>query len=97
MSTPRDTCGAQRSRGRGVCRSPILGAGGRCRAHGGASTGPRTPEGKARSIAAGRASLERVNRERAARRQYRQSTADLSPTVPRRMAVAHRTHFARAD
>ncbi len=45
LAAPR--CGA-RSRGGGSCRGPAM-ANGRCRMHGGASTGPRTPEGLARS------------------------------------------------
>src|SRR5262252_9440270 len=40
-------CGA-RTRSGGECRSPAM-ANGRCRMHGGASTGPRTPAGLARS------------------------------------------------
>jgi hypothetical protein len=44
-SAPR--CGAKTRRGK-ACRSPAM-RNGRCRMHGGASTGPRTPEGLARS------------------------------------------------
>lgn len=40
-SSPR--CGA-RTRAGGACQSPAM-PNGRCRMHGGASTGPRTPEG----------------------------------------------------
>src|SRR3954453_9163769 len=43
-SAPR--CGA-RTRAGTPCRSPAMGNG-RCRLHGGLSTGPRTPEGLAR-------------------------------------------------
>ncbi len=43
-------CGA-RARSGNPCRAPAM-ANGRCRTHGGKCTGPRTPEGKARSIAA---------------------------------------------
>jgi hypothetical protein len=43
-------CGA-RTRAGGPCRMPAM-ANGRCRMHGGLSTGPRTPEGMARMIAA---------------------------------------------
>src|SRR3954470_7922205 len=39
-------CGAQ-TRARGPCRSPAM-PNGRCRMHGGTSTGPRTAEGLAR-------------------------------------------------
>ena len=34
------------------CQNPAIKGPGRCKLHGGKSTGPRTPEGKARSIAA---------------------------------------------
>jgi hypothetical protein len=44
-SAPR--CGANTRRGT-ACQSPAM-ANGRCRMHGGASTGPRTAEGLARS------------------------------------------------
>ena len=44
-SAPR--CGAKTRRGT-VCQSPAM-ANGRCRMHGGPSTGPRTAEGLARS------------------------------------------------
>jgi hypothetical protein len=56
-------CGARRSYGRGWCRSTALGPRGRCWVHSGWGTGPTTPEGKARSLAA----LARINAERAAR------------------------------
>jgi hypothetical protein len=41
-------CGAK-TRSGGPCRLPGAGCGGRCKLHGGASTGPRTVEGRARS------------------------------------------------
>jgi hypothetical protein len=44
LAAPR--CGA-RTRCGGSCRQPAM-ANGRCRMHGGLSTGPRTPEGRAR-------------------------------------------------
>jgi hypothetical protein len=43
-------CGAVTRRGL-PCKRMDLGAGGRCNFHGGASTGPRTSEGRARSLA----------------------------------------------
>src|SRR5215472_14391926 len=51
-NVPRDLsnarpCGA-RTRSGGDCRAPAM-SNGRCRMHGGASTGPRTREGLARS------------------------------------------------
>ena len=57
-------CGA-RTRSGGTCRArpwrprdAVLPRNGRCRMHGGLSTGPRTPEGKARTAAAARRNLE---------------------------------------
>lgn len=47
------TCGAKRVHG-GACRSTVLYPGGRCWKHGGASTGARTPEGKAKARASTR-------------------------------------------
>lgn len=41
-------CGA-RTRSGEPCRAPGNGRGGRCRRHGGASTGPRTEDGKKRA------------------------------------------------
>lgn len=77
LSAPR--CGAKTRRGT-PCLSPAM-ANGRCRMHGGKSTGPRTPEG-----------LERVRRARlkhghysaesiALRRQLRQLLADSRKTL----------------
>jgi len=45
MNAPR--CGAKTRSGR-LCKAPAM-ANGRCRMHGGKSTGPRTPEGLERS------------------------------------------------
>ena len=47
----RDVCGAKNRRG-APCQCKLLYANGRCKFHGGLSTGPRTTEGKARSLAA---------------------------------------------
>jgi hypothetical protein len=44
-------CGA-RTRAGGACRAQGRGRGGRCKLHGGASTGPRTEEGRRRMIEA---------------------------------------------
>ena len=46
-------CGARTRQG-GSCKQPALLPSGRCRYHGGRSTGPRTAAGKARSAANGR-------------------------------------------
>jgi hypothetical protein len=63
-------CGARTRNGRS-CRGPAM-TNGRCRMHGGPSTGPRTPEGKERSRMAnlkhGRFSHAAI----AARRQLRE-------------------------
>jgi hypothetical protein len=45
-------CGARNRQGKPCLCSPATGTNGRCRFHGGLSTGPKTPETKARSIAA---------------------------------------------
>ena len=47
---PGRRCGAH-TRAKGECRNPAM-KNGRCRMHGGASTGPRTPEGKNRAAMA---------------------------------------------
>jgi len=45
---PGKRCGAKRRRDGKPCEAPGYSRNGRCRVHGGASTGPRTEEGKAR-------------------------------------------------
>ena len=55
-------CGARKKTGE-RCRSKDLHRGGKCKFHGGLSTGARTPEGKARSIAAMRAGYLRWRME----------------------------------
>lgn len=47
-------CGA-RTRSGALCRQPGVGCGGRCKYHGGASTGPRTAAGRARAALNGHA------------------------------------------
>ena len=42
-------CGARTKSTGAPCRATAVKPGGRCRFHGGRSTGPRTPAGKARS------------------------------------------------
>ena len=61
----RPRCGA-RTRAGGSCKAPAVAGGKRCRVHGGCSCGPKTPEGKARSFAAGKAGFERWNASRQA-------------------------------
>jgi hypothetical protein len=47
----RKRCGARaRSRGGAPCQCKVVPGRTRCKFHGGMSTGPKTPEGKARSI-----------------------------------------------
>ena len=66
-------CGARRRDG-GSCHGPAM-ANGRCRMHGGPSTGPRTPEGLERSRRSnwkhGYYSAEAKQVRRDARQQYR--------------------------
>jgi len=50
----RTRCNAMTRKGT-PCQAEGSGKGGRCRFHGGMSTGPKSPEGKARSLAAARA------------------------------------------
>lgn len=57
-------CGARKKTGE-RCRSKDLHRGGKCRFHGGLSTGARTPEGKARSIKAMRAGYSKWRMEQA--------------------------------
>jgi len=47
----RKICGAKNRKGL-PCQCKLLLRGGKCRFHGGMSTGAKTPEGKARSMAA---------------------------------------------
>jgi hypothetical protein len=47
----KQVCGARKKTGE-RCRSKDLHRGGKCKFHGGLSTGARTPEGKAKAIAA---------------------------------------------
>ncbi len=51
--TPKPICGAHRKQNGGTCQAPAL-RNGRCKLHGGKSTGPRTAEGRARIAAAQR-------------------------------------------
>lgn len=77
-------CGASRSHGRGTCRAPAM-ANGRCRCHGGLSTGPTSPEGRARCAAV----KTRHGREtRAAREQRRELMKAIRAEVARYAAVA---------
>ena len=58
-----------------LCQKPAIRGRGRCQLHGGKSTGPRTPEGKARSIAAhtkhGRRSRAHIARVKAINAELR--------------------------
>jgi hypothetical protein len=90
LKSPR--CGA-RTRAGGCCRQPAM-ANGRCRMHGGLSTGPRTPEGLARCRATRlvhgyrtRAHLALRRRAVHAARRLRTLTADL-----RASAAGHGVH-----
>jgi hypothetical protein len=85
LKSPR--CGA-RTRAGGCCRQPAM-ANGRCRMHGGLSTGPRTPEGLARCRTARlvhgcrtRAHLALRSRATHAARRLRALTSALSARVP---------------
>jgi hypothetical protein len=61
-------CGAKNRRGQ-PCQCKLLLRGGRCKFHGGMSTGPKTCEGRARALAASRDGWQRW-RARKARGNY---------------------------
>ena len=71
---PGQRCFAKTRQGT-PCRNPVVTNRNRCRMHGGKSTGPRTPEGKARSIAAhtkhGRRSRAHVEKVKAINAELR--------------------------
>ena len=77
---PGRRCGAK-TRSGGACQNPAIKGRSRCKLHGGRSTGPRTPEGKARSIAAhtkhGRRSKVHVEKVRAINAELRRITYEL--------------------
>lgn len=77
---PGKRCLAKTRRGT-PCQKAALKGKARCRLHGGLSTGPRTPEGKARSIAAhtkhGRRSKAHVEKVRAINAEIKQITLAL--------------------
>jgi len=89
LAAPR--CGAQTRCG-GSCRQPAM-ANGRCRLHGGLSTGPRTAAGLARSRRArwkhGARSAEVTALRRAARAQVRRVRTLLAGT---RISAGHGVH-----
>ena len=76
---PGRRCGAK-TRAGGACQNPAIKGRSRCALHGGKSTGPRTPEGKARTIAAhtkhGRRSKAHVARVREINAELRQITLE---------------------
>ena len=72
---PGQRCLAK-TRQRTPCQNPAIEGRSRCKLHGGKSTGPRTPEGKARSIAAhtkhGRRSRAYIEKGKAIRKELKQ-------------------------
>jgi hypothetical protein len=86
LAAPR--CGA-RTRAGGCCRQPAM-RNGRCRMHGGLSTGPRTPAGRARCAAARRThglySAETTAMRREANIRIRHLRALIAPVKVRRTA-----------
>ena len=77
---PGQRCFAKTRQGT-PCRNPVVTDRNRCRLHGGLSTGPRTAEGKARSIAAhtkhGRRSKAHVEKVKAINAELRRITLAL--------------------
>lgn len=63
-------CGAKGKRSGMPCKGPAM-KNGRCRLHGGKSTGPRTPEGRMRSAMANWKHGERSQARQAEIRQFR--------------------------
>ena len=79
-SWPGRRCGAKTRAGT-PCQNPAIKERSRCKLHSGKSTGPRTPEGKARVIAAhtkhGRRSRAHVEKVRAINTELRRITYEL--------------------
>ena len=77
---PGRRCGAK-TRSGGACQNPAIKGRSRCKLHGGRSTGPRTPEGKARAAAAhtkhGRRSKAHVEKVKAINAELRRLTYEL--------------------
>ena len=77
---PGTRCLAKTRRGT-PCQNPVVTDRNRCRMHGGKSTGPRTPEGKARVAAAhtkhGRRSRAHVEKVKAINAELRRITYEL--------------------
>ena len=79
---PLHSCGARTRRGTACQKSPVAGRT-RCRLHGGLSTGPKTPEGKARIAAA---HWKHGRRSRAFTEARKQIWADLRAVEARMRA-----------
>ena len=79
---PGQRCGAKTRKGTS-CQKPPLTGKARCRLHGGLSTGPKTPEGKARIAAAQR---KHGRRSRAFTEARKQIWADLRAVEARMRA-----------
>ena len=77
----RPRCGAHSRTTGAPCRAPGIGRGGRCKLHGGASTGPTTPEGIARWREASARGLVAARAALAAKRAAKAS-ADAHPMPP---------------
>jgi hypothetical protein len=74
VATAKQLCGARTRAGTPCQRWPR--PNGRCKLHGGASTGPRTPDGKERSIVA------LISGYYAWRERKRVDSANTSPKAP---------------
>lgn len=71
IKPPRPICGAMNRRGL-PCQCKLLLRGRRCKFHGGMSTGPRTPEGKARAAL-------NLRKDRAAHTAATSASAEIRP------------------
>lgn len=85
------TCGA-RTRAGCPCQSRVIYRNGRCRNHGGLSTGARTAEGRERANAARQAGLGRYLADPANRAEFFRRCAE-----GRRLARAHREAVAEEE
>lgn len=88
-------CGARTRKGK-RCKAPGYGKGGRCRNHGGMSTGPRTPEGRANIAAAVKARWERWRKDQASSQVAEPSKKEISMVVLQALRGETRPDTARA-
>lgn len=79
-------CTARSKRTGDQCRAPAMKGRTTCKTHGGKSTGPRTPEGKARAAAAKTKHGQDTNAARAVRHAAKEQLQDLE-TIGRELGL----------